>query len=93
MADGANPGRIYMAVRKTLTALAFRTPSSEAQAKIAADPAAAAMVKPNMATVPGAVPLLVGDQLLGAVGVSGATSQQDEKCAVAGAAKIKARLQ
>lgn len=91
-ADGANPGRIYMAVRKTLAALAFKTPTSEVQPKLAADPSAAAMVKPNMATGAGAVPLMAGDQLLGAIGVSGATSQQDEKCAVVGAAKIKSRL-
>lgn len=91
-ADGSNPGRIYMGVRKTLAALAFKTPTSEIRAKLAADPSAAAMVKPNMATGAGAVPLMAGDQLLGAIGVSGATSQQDEKCAVAGAAKIKAKL-
>ncbi len=81
-----------MGVRKTLAALAFKTPTSEIRAKLAADPSAADMVKPNMATGAGAVPLMAGDQLLGAIGVSGATSQQDEKCAVAGAAKIKAKL-
>jgi uncharacterized protein GlcG (DUF336 family) len=93
IAEGARPGRIYTAVRKDLVALAFKTPTSEVQAKLAAgDPAAAALVKPNMMTVAGAVPLMAGDQLLGAIGVSGATSQQDEKCAAAGAAKIKAKL-
>ena len=90
--DSARPGRIYTAVRKNLAALAFKTPTSEVQAKLAADPSAAAMVKPNMMTTAGAVPLMAGDQLLGAIGVSGATSQQDEKCAAVGAAKIKAKL-
>lgn len=92
-ADGITGGYAYTAVRKGLVAIAFKTSSSEARAKIASgDKAAIALVKPTMMTFPGAVPLIVGDRLVGAVAVSGATNGQDEKCAAAGAAKIKSKL-
>jgi len=91
-ADGATGGHVYTGVRKGLAALAFKTPSSQVQAKLAADQSAAALVKPNMATMAGAVPLMAGDKIIGAIGVSGASSLQDEKCAVAGADKVKGKL-
>jgi uncharacterized protein GlcG (DUF336 family) len=91
-ADGATGGHTYTAVRKGLAALAFKVPTSQVAAKLAADKSAAAMVKPNMMTWAGAVPLMKGGKVIGAIGGSGASSQQDEKCAQAGADKIKARL-
>jgi uncharacterized protein GlcG (DUF336 family) len=91
-ADGATGGHVYTGVRKALAALAFQVPSGQAAAKIAADPAAAKLVTPKMATMAGAVPLVSGGKVIGAIGASGASSGQDEKCAIAGAEKIKARL-
>lgn len=91
-ADGATGGHVYTGVRKAIAALAFKAPTSEVAAKIATDKDMASQVKPNMATMAGAVPLLAGSNVIGAIGVSGASSQQDEKCAAAGAAKIKGRL-
>ena len=91
-ADKATGSHVYTAVRKGLAALAFNLPTSKVQEKIAADKAAAALAKPNMATMAGAVPLAVNGKAIGAIGVSGASSQQDEKCAVAGEAKIHSRL-
>jgi uncharacterized protein GlcG (DUF336 family) len=35
---------------------------------------------------------MVGDRLLGAIGVSGTGAQQEEACAKAGADKIQSRL-
>jgi uncharacterized protein GlcG (DUF336 family) len=72
--------------------LAFQAPSGQVAAKISADPAAAKLVTPKMATMAGAVPLLSGGKVIGAIGASGASSGEDEKCAIAGADKIKARL-
>jgi uncharacterized protein GlcG (DUF336 family) len=92
VADGATGGHAYTGVRKGLAALAFKMPTSQVSAKIATDKAMAAMVKPNMMTWAGAVPLLAGGNVIGAIGVSGASSQQDEKCAAAGAAKVASRL-
>jgi uncharacterized protein GlcG (DUF336 family) len=92
VADGATGGHAYTGVRKGLAALAFKMPTSQVAAKVATDKAMAAMVKPNMMTWAGAVPLLAGGKVIGAIGVSGASSQQDEKCAAAGAAKVASRL-
>ena len=91
-ADGATGGHVYTAVRKGLAAVAFKLPTSAVGALIASDQAAAARVTPAMMTWAGAVPLMAGDKLLGAIGASGASSQQDEKCAAAGAAKVQSRL-
>lgn len=91
-ADGTAGGHVYTAVRKDLAALAFKTPTSQLQTKLAADKSLSSMVKPNMAAMGGAVPLMAGDKIVGAIGVSGASSAQDEKCAAAGAAKIKGKL-
>jgi len=91
-ADGATGGHVYTGVRKSLAALAFQVPSGQVNAKISADPAAAKLVTPKMATMAGAVPLVSGGKVIGAIGASGASSLQDEKCAMAGADKIKASL-
>jgi uncharacterized protein GlcG (DUF336 family) len=91
--SGANPGRIYNAARKNLTAIEFGEPSSAVLEKLRAkDFATLARVKPNMTLRPGAVPLMAGGKVIGAIGVSGATSEQDEACAAAGAAAVAGRL-
>lgn len=92
-ADGAGPGHIFSAARKAVTAVAFGVPTSAVQDKLrAGDPAALALLKPNMVAMPGAVPLIVEGRVLGAIGASGGTGQQDEACAAAGAARIQDRL-
>ena len=92
-ADGAAPpGRIYGAVPKNLAAIAFKKPTSAIRAQLRADPSESSRVKPNMLVLPGGVPLMVGDRVIGAIGVSGASADQDEVCALAGVEKIKARL-
>jgi uncharacterized protein GlcG (DUF336 family) len=40
----------------------------------------------------GGIPIKVGDETIGAVGVSGSTSAGDEACAVAGLAKVQDQL-
>jgi uncharacterized protein GlcG (DUF336 family) len=92
-ADGVRGWHIYSATRKALTAVALKVPSSRAVAGMAANPVLAAQLRPNMTTLPGAVPLWAGGELVGAIGVSGARSgEQDEKCAAAGARRIGYRL-
>jgi uncharacterized protein GlcG (DUF336 family) len=92
-AEGSDGGHVYVAVRKALVALAFKMPSSKASETIAADPALLARVTPNMFVMEGAVPLMAGNEVIGAIGASGAAGgDQDEVCAIAGLNKIKARL-
>jgi uncharacterized protein GlcG (DUF336 family) len=91
-ANGAAHGRVYTAVRKDVTAVTFKLPTSAVRDKMAVDPSLRAQFKPNMVVFAGAVPLMAGDSLLGAIAASGASSNQDEKCARIGAEKIQARL-
>lgn len=93
MMEGARPGRIYSGARKNAAAVLFGQPTSQVQARMQrGDPAALAMLKPWMVVFPGAVPLMSGGKVVGAIGVSGATAQQDEACAAAGAAAVEGRL-
>jgi len=48
----------------------------------------ATMTLPGVVASPGGVPLFVGGKVIGAVGVSGVTGDQDEQCAKAGAAPM-----
>ena len=93
-ADGSDGSHVFVAMRKALAALAFKMPSGAASERVAKDPALLALVKPNMFVEPGALPIKVGGETIGAIGVSGAAGTpiglQDEVCAAAGLGKIKA---
>jgi len=92
-ADGANPGRILFATRKANGAVAYGLPTSAVQEKLrAGDATALAAAKPYMMLGPGAVPLMKNGKALGAIGVSGASSQQDEACAAFAAGVVKDKL-
>jgi uncharacterized protein GlcG (DUF336 family) len=91
--DGSDGGHVYVAVRKALVALTFKMPSSRASDAVRTDPALLARVTPNMFVMEGAVPITVGNEIIGAIGASGAAGgDQDEVCAIAGLNKIKSRL-
>jgi uncharacterized protein GlcG (DUF336 family) len=92
-AEGSDGGHVYVAVRKALVALTFKMPSSKASEVVPADKALLARVTPNMFVMEGAVPLIAGNEVIGAIGASGAAGgDQDEVCAIAGLNKIKERL-
>jgi len=92
-AEGSDGGHVYVAVRKALVALTFKMPSSQAAIAVQTDKALLAQVTPNMFVMEGAVPLMAGSEIIGAIGASGAAGgDQDEVCAIAGLNKIKSRL-
>ena len=92
-AEGSDGGHVYVAVRKALVALTFRMPSSKAAEAAQTDKVMRARVTPNMFVMEGAVPLMAGNEIIGAIGASGAAGgDQDEVCAIAGLNKIKDRL-
>jgi uncharacterized protein GlcG (DUF336 family) len=95
-ADGSDGSHVFVAMRKALTALVFRMPSSTANQRVSNDKALLARVTPNMFVEGGAVPIFVGSEVIGAIGVSGAggdvIGRQDEVCALAGLNKIQHRL-
>lgn len=95
-ADGSDGSHVFVAMRKALTALTFKMPSSQANQVVPKNKELLARVTPNMFVEGGALPLLVGNAVIGAIGVSGAggsvIGRQDEICAQAGLAKIKSEL-
>ena len=92
--DKAAPHNVDLARRKAYTARTFRRPSAEWAKRTAAEPEIAP--QRNLAEVialGGGVPINVGDDTIGGVGVSGAPGQdKDEACAKAGVAKVADQL-
>ena len=95
-ADGSDGSHVFVAMRKALTALAFKSASSAAHEAATHDSSLLARVTPAMFVEGGALPITVGGETIGAIGVSGAAGSpighQDEVCAQAGLDKIQSRL-
>jgi uncharacterized protein GlcG (DUF336 family) len=90
--DGTAGFHAYTGFRKAYTALTFRIPTSQVGALSKTDPAVAARITAdtNLLSFAGGIPIKVGEEVIGAIGVSGAEpSAIDEKCANAGLDKIK----
>lgn len=90
--DGVEPNRVYMALHKDVTVAAFKMSTLDLRKKIATDPSLMAQVKPNMALLPGGLPIMKNGQLVGAIAASGATADIEEDCGKAGIAKIQDQL-
>jgi uncharacterized protein GlcG (DUF336 family) len=91
--DGSDGGHVYVAVRKALVALALKMPSSQASEAVQKSPALLSRITPQMFVMEGAVPIMAGSEMIGAIGASGAAGgDQDEVCAIAGLQKIKDRV-
>lgn len=85
--DGTQTGSIEVAIAKAKTAAAFKRPTKSFEDAVKTRPAFVTL-SPTAVMVEGGVPVFVGQQLVGAVGVSGATSQQDGVVAEAGIAAL-----
>jgi uncharacterized protein GlcG (DUF336 family) len=93
--DGTDGSHAYTGFRKAYTALTFKMPTSQVGALTKTDPAVVARIKAdtNLLTFAGGMVLKVGEEVIGAVGVSGAEpSAKDEECGLVGISKIKDRL-
>jgi uncharacterized protein GlcG (DUF336 family) len=85
----------YTALRKANTARVFDKPTSAVAALARGDPSLAARIRGdgNLLAFAGGVPLWARDQLIGAIGVSGAEpSSVDERCALAAAEVVEDQL-
>jgi uncharacterized protein GlcG (DUF336 family)/quercetin dioxygenase-like cupin family protein len=95
-ADGAAAITQRLAAAKARTSLKTGLPSGEAAARAKTDPAflATLMADPNIGTPrQGGLPIRAGEQVVGAIAVSGApTGDRDEPCAKAALAVIGGRL-
>jgi uncharacterized protein GlcG (DUF336 family) len=84
--DGARPHTMENSRRKAYTSNTFGVPSA-AYAKRFADGDAGVrqqVTLPNIIAISGALPIKVGDEIIGAAGVSGSPGGNDEPCVQAG---------
>jgi len=89
--DGSSEVNYDVSRRKAYTALTYKRPSSEMEKAMAN--MSAGRIIPDTFMVGGGVPVKVGNDTIGAIGVGGAPgSDKDEACATAGLAKIADKL-
>jgi uncharacterized protein GlcG (DUF336 family) len=91
--DGTNPHTMEFSRLKAYTSRTRGQTSLEFM-KVTSDPANAYLRQiPNVVAVGGGVPIKAGNEVIGAIGVSGAPGgEKDEVCAVAGIAKVESAL-
>ncbi len=92
--DGASPHTITTSQRKAFTSVTFRQPSAQWAHRVLTDPAVAGL-KGTAGTIAlgGGVPIKAGNEVVGAIGVSGSPGgDKDEACANAGILAVADRL-
>ena len=91
--DGAPPHTMENSFRKAYTARTFRMSSAEWTKNLANNPTRGPQFLTNVIALAGALPVKVGDEVIGAVGVSGAPGgEKDEVCVQAGLDKVADQL-
>jgi len=98
-ADGASKNASELSPKKGVVAIEMKEPTSQVQAAMEKDAALKAKLEAdkNMFPRAGALPIMAGNDLVGAIAFGGANGQQgggthDEACAKAGLDKIQARV-
>jgi uncharacterized protein GlcG (DUF336 family) len=88
--DGTQAASVNIAVDKARSSARFKRPTKALQDALAAGGAGLRMLALEGAVpVDGGVPLIADGKIVGAIGVSGGTSDQDAQCAKAGADSVK----
>jgi glc operon protein GlcG len=82
--DGTQTGSVLVSERKAQTAISFKRPSKVFEEQVAGG-RNALLGLPGATPLEGGIPLVVDGQMIGAIGVSGVTAQQDGMIAQAGA--------
>jgi uncharacterized protein GlcG (DUF336 family) len=83
--DGTQYGSVEVAIRKAKTSAAFKRPTKALEDAIAGGRTALLGLEGGVVPLEGGVPLVLDGKVIGAIGVSGVTSQQDGVVAKAGA--------
>ena len=88
--DNTQVGSVDVAIAKARSSARFKRPTKAFQDALAAGGEGwRIMTLEGAVAIEGGVPLIVGGKIVGAVGASGGTSQQDGVTAAAGAATLK----
>jgi len=89
--DDAQIGSYEVSIEKAQTALKFRRPT-KAFEDLANSGRPAIIKLPGALPIEGGIPLMADGKVIGAIGVSGGSSQQDAQVAQAGVAALEALL-
>jgi len=88
--DHAQHGSVVIAQEKARCAVNFKRPTKAIEEAVAQGGLNLRMLAtPGMVPLEGGVPLIADGKIIGAIGVSGVTSEQDAQVAMAGAAAAK----
>jgi glc operon protein GlcG len=88
--DDTQTGSVTVAIAKARSAALFKRPTKAFQDTLAAGGEGLRVLRlENAVPVEGGIPLVMDGKIVGAIGLSGGTSQQDGQCAQAGAAAMK----
>ena len=91
--DDTGPHTWENSMRKAYTARTFRVPSGEIVKRLKENPQLSQVFLANIVAAQGALPIKIGDDVIGAIGVSGAPGgDKDEGCAKTGIDKVAADL-
>jgi uncharacterized protein GlcG (DUF336 family) len=91
--DNTGPHTLENSMRKAYTARTFRSPSGALVERLKADPTLGLIHLTNVIANQGALPIKVGDEVIGAAGASGAPGgEKDEACVKAGIDKVADQL-
>src|SRR3954463_8582715 len=91
--DGTGPHTMENSFRKAYTSRTFRSSSGDFAKRLKDNPQLPLIHLTNVIAAQGALPIMVGEDVLGAVGVSGAPGgEKDEVCAKAGIDKVADQL-
>jgi uncharacterized protein GlcG (DUF336 family) len=86
--ENGSAQQVEMARRKAYTARMFRTTTLEFQKRTMDPKYAPQRDIADILALGGGVPIQIGNDVIGAVGSSGSTQEQDDACAKAGVAKV-----
>jgi uncharacterized protein GlcG (DUF336 family) len=91
--DNTGPHTLENSMKKAYTSRSFRRPSGDFGDSIKDNFTAGALHLTNIVPARGALPITIGEEVIGAIGVSGAPGgDKDEACAKAGIEKVAGEL-
>jgi uncharacterized protein GlcG (DUF336 family) len=91
--DDTNPHTMENSFRKAYTARTTRAPSGKMVERVKADPTLGFVNLTNIIAVQGALPIMLGEEVIGGAGASGAPGgEKDEACIKTALDKIADRL-
>jgi uncharacterized protein GlcG (DUF336 family) len=91
--DNTGPHTLENSMKKAYTARTFRRPSGDFADSVKDNFTSGLLHLSNIVPLRGALPIVVGEEVIGAIGVSGAPGgEKDEVCAKAGIDKVAEEL-